>query len=331
MTDLRKPDYLSPSALGLFEKNPDEYFVRYIVPKHLRGKRDPQTGPQSVGSAFDALVKNQIHTTFYGAEETARSGYRLRDLLTQQCEDTTLPESLVIASQLWEEYIECGAFADLIADINNSSVTPRMEFEVTSTIGGVPLLGKPDLHYHTQLHAHVIADFKVSGACSDHGVSPQQGYMVARDVRKSSTHGLAHKKFVPSLHPGGLVVSGVPMNETTDYWADQLATYAWCLGEPVGSQDFIVRIEQLACRPNKDGLRVKCVTHQSTVSKGYQERLLERYQACWNAVENNHIWSDLSPAESQARGDLIIRSLSSSPEAATSATSEDVSDMDFSF
>lgn len=318
--------------MAVFEKNPDEFFVRYLVPKSLRPKRDPQSDAQATGSAFDALIKNYIHNLFYGHEKTVEAKYRIRDLVGLQCEEEQLPEALSVACHLFEEYRECGALGDLIDTINQSSVQPRMEFTVNETIHGVPLLGKPDLHFFTNLQAHVIADFKVSGSRSIHGVSPQQGYMIARDVRGSNTHGRPHKKFTPALHLGGLMVSAVPMNETTDYWADQLSTYAWCLGEPVGSQNFIVRIEQLACRPNKDGLRIKCCTYQSTVAEDYQHKLIQRYRACWDAVQNNHIWTDLSPEESRARGDLLIRTLMApSPEAAASQTTESVSQIDWSF
>lgn len=330
MSELRKPQYLSPSALGCFESNPDEYFMRYIVPKEIRPKKEPQTDAMSVGSAFDALVKNRLHRLFYGEQATIDAGYTIRHLVTNQCQEHNLPECLAIACHLFEEYIETGAYGDLVNTIQQSSVAPRMEFDVTATIGGVPLLGKPDLHFHSTLHAHVITDWKVSGSVSKSGVSPQQGYMLARDLRGSATNGKSHKKFSPTMHPGGIVVSELPMNETTDYWADQLTTYAWALGEEVGSQNFIARIEQIACRPHDTGLRAKHVTHQSTVSAAHQHRLLERYQECWEAVQTNHIWSDLSSAESRARGDLLIRSLASNPDAVKAST-DDADTMDFSF
>lgn len=332
MTSLRVPEYLSPSSMAIFEKNPDQFFERYLVPKNIRPEREPQSDAQATGSAFDALIKNYIHELHYGHEKTVEAKYRIRDLVTQQCEAEQLPEALSVACHLFEEYRECGALGDLVDAVRQSTTPPRMEFTVRETIGGVPLLGKPDLHYFTNLHAHVIADFKVSGSRSVHGVSPQQGFMVARDVRGSNTHGLPHKKFQPVMHPGGIIVSALPMNETTDYWADQLTTYAWCLGEPVGSQNFVVRIEQLACRPNKDGLRIKCCTHQSTVDEAYQHRLLERYQQCWQAIQDNHIWQDLSIEESQARGDIIIRTLQApSADVLASQTSESASDIDWSF
>lgn len=299
----RSPDYLSPSALALFEKNPDGYFVRYLCP--IKQPRDPQTDPMSVGSAFDALVKNRISVDLWGHERTEADEFRIRDLVVKQCEPHTLPESLRIACILFEQYRECGAYDQLMEVINVSAERPRMEFDVVGTVGGVPLLGKPDLHFHTALGGHVITDWKVSGSCSKCGVSPQQGYMIARDCHGSRTHMQPHKKFVRESHHG-MFVNKVPMNETTDYWADQLCTYAWALGEKVGSQDFACRIEQLAVRP---GFKTKCVVHQALVDETYQYELLARYQRCWQAVQENHIWQDLTKSESRQRGDSIIRSL----------------------
>lgn len=130
--------------------------------------------------------------------------------------------------------------------------------------------------------------------------------MVALDTHDSRTNGKAHKKFVPVEHRGGLVVSALPMNQTTDYWADQLSTYAWCLGEPVGSQDFIVRIEQLAVRP---GLRTKCCVHQSTVEAEYQHELIERYKKVWSDCQSGHIFSDLPRDASDEKCNALIRQL----------------------
>lgn len=333
MTDYRKPSKLSYSALACWEENPDEFFFRYICPEDVKPERPPQTDPMSVGSAFDALVKNALYRIFYGEQATVEDGYRIRDLVVKQCQEHTLPESLVIACDCWDRYVTCGAFGNLVDQINKSSVAPRMEFDVVKTIGGVPLLGKPDLHYMTLLHAHVIADFKVSGSCSNWGVSPQQGYATALDARGGET---THNKYQPTLHPGGVPINSIPMNETTDYWADQLSTYAWCLGEEVGSQDFIVRIEQIACRPpgkkaTDDRLNIKCCVHQSIVSADYQRELLERYQKCWNAVQANHIWADFSLEESQARGDILVQQLKDGGHDIAPATLTDIEDIDFSF
>lgn len=313
MSEYRKPKHLSPSSRALWEREQDEFFYRYICPKDIRPDKPPQTDPMSVGSAFDALVKAELYEHFYGREKTLADGYNRTKLVVEQCEEHTLPESLVIAVDCFEQYVECGAYGNLRDFITLSPEQPRMEFQLVKTIGGVPMLGKPDLHFHTSGGCHVITDWKVSGACSNHGVSPQQGYQIALSANGGRGLGEPHKRYQPSVRCG-TPVNGVPMNETTDYWAEQLATYAWALGEKVGTDEFIARIEQLACRPcpktdDSGRLRIKCVVHQSTIDPDYQVELLERYQKCWHHVSTGHYFSELSKSESDAHANHLIRQM----------------------
>ncbi len=318
MNNLRTPEYLSPSSLATFERDPAEFFYKYIVPKDIRPERPPQTDPMAVGSAFDALVKSQLYQDFYGFFQAEVDGYTRRKLVESQCEPHTLPEALVIASDCFEQYVECGAY-DALYDLMTSSAklgqAPRMEFDVEKRVEGVPLLGKPDLHFHTPGGCHFICDWKVSGSVSKCGVSPQQGYQIVRSINGGRGEGKPHIKYVP-MYSCGVLVNAVPMNDTTDYWADQLATYAWCLGERVGSQEFICRIEQLACRPcpatdETDRLRVKCAVHQSTVDHDYQVDLISRYQRCWYHVSRGHYFPELTKSDSDAQCELLLRELRS--------------------
>lgn len=309
--ELRKPKYMSPSSLACAERDMKEYFYRYLCPKDIRPEKPPQTDPMSVGSAFDALVKAEIYQDYYGRGQAERDGYTRRKLIADQCEEHTLPDSLILACDVFDQYVECGAYHNLYALVNRSPVRPRMEFQLVAEIGGVPLLGKPDLHFHTEGGCHVIPDWKVSGSCSSCGVSPQQGYQNALSIHGGAGLGVPHKKYMHGF-VCGLPVNAVPMNETTDYWADQLATYAWCLGEPVGSQQFIARIEQLACRPcppkdTSGRLRVKCCVHQSTVDAAYQGQLLERYQRVWESIESGHYFREMSREGSDSFVDYLVR------------------------
>lgn len=289
----------------------EEFFYKYLCPKDIRPEKPPQTDPMSVGSAFDALVKAELYQDYYGRAKAEADGYTRTQLVESQCEEHTLPYSLEIACDVFDQYVQCGAYAALFAMVNQSPVAPRMEFQLVATVGGVPLLGKPDLHFHTEGGCHVIPDFKVSGSCSRHGVSPQQGYQIVRSVHGGRGDGEPHKKYMHGF-VCGVPINANPMNVTTDYWADQLTTYAWALGEEVGSTNWIARIEQLACRPcpAKDAsgrLRVKCVTHQSTVDPAYQGHLLVRYQNVWEAVTSGHYFRDLSKEGSDAHVEHLLR------------------------
>ena len=57
------PRSLSYSSLCLFEKEPDEFYVRYLA--NHRAPRLPQEQPAAVGRAFDAYVKAQLNWHLY--------------------------------------------------------------------------------------------------------------------------------------------------------------------------------------------------------------------------------------------------------------------------
>jgi len=61
---MRIPAYLSPSALGVFEKDREQYYLKYLADN--RPPRMPQTEPMAVGSAFDAFVKSYLHHSLFG-------------------------------------------------------------------------------------------------------------------------------------------------------------------------------------------------------------------------------------------------------------------------
>lgn len=322
---MRMPKYLSPSSLAKWEGNPEEFFIQYIVPKNVRPDKPPQLDVMAVGSAFDALVKNKLYVEFFGYDQAVADGYSLTNLVKNQCEPHTLPKSFAVASGVFDQYIESGAYGLLLEDIKASPVPPRMEIDVQTTVAGVPLLGKPDLIFESFSGCLVIADWKVSGSLSKRGVSPQQGYMRAMTVKEPGEI-VSHKKFEGWSHPcAEIICNKVPMNETTDYWADQLATYAWALGHPVGSEDFVVIIEQLACRPpgkrSTDGeLNIKCCQHRSYVSQDHQLELMERYKKCWSHIESGHYFPDMTKQESDHQANLIVKGLTTPVTSGTLAT-----------
>lgn len=320
---MRIPKFLSFSSLSVFEKDAEEFFYRYLC--DIRQEKPPQMDYMAVGSCFDAIVKSRISNDLFGYDRTIETGYGLRKLIVDQCQEQTLPECIEVAADLWEQYVDCGAYGNLLEDLEKSPVEPRMEFSITSEVDGVPILGKPDLVYQTSGGLRVIADWKVSGSVSKWGVSPQQGYKIALDGRGTNTNGKSHKKFVPFEIEPGVVISAVPMNETTDYWADQLAGYAWCLGEPVGGTDWIARIEQLAVRP---GLKSKSCVHIAQVSAESQLKLRDRFVACWEAVKNDHVFPELSVEHSRAKADMLARAMTTVKEPIQNSLLDDSVEID---
>lgn len=306
MAGLRKPQAVSYTALKMFEESPEEFYIRYLA--EVKTPRPPQQPYMAVGSAFDALIKNRIHIDVYGFEATKGTDYELPRIMEAQVEEDFRNIVVPLAEDLFEQYVESGAYASLLADILPATEL-GMEFTVTKVVGGVPLMGKPDLRFVTECGLHLITDFKVNGSMSKTGASPQVGYRICHDYG-SRTHGQSHKRFV-GKRVGGILVSEIPMNVTTSYWAEQLAMYAWLCGEEVGSQKFVIRIEQIACRPVKgrDYPRAKFAQHVAHVSEEAQHALLVRLQACWLACQTGHVFQELTLEDNNAR----LRAVGSRP------------------
>lgn len=297
---MREIKYLSPSSLAKFYDNRIEFYTRYLC--DVKSERRPQEGYMGVGSGFDAFVKHNIYRDIFGAEAVKNSEFDFDTIFTKQVEEHNRQESLMLASDIWGQYVESGAYDRLRSDIAASPYAPEMEFRISGTVGGVPMLGLPDLRYVTSDGVHVICDFKVNGSTSKTGSSPFVGYAMCLDTYNSRTHGKSHRKFSP-MKVGSLTINATPLEQICDYWADQLSTYAWLLGEEVGSEQFVIRMEQICMRPVKarDLPRGKFATHLNRVSSGHQTWLLKRYQEAWDAIQSGHIFSDLTVEESRLK------------------------------
>ena len=259
----------------------------------------------AMGSAFDAFVKSQIHTDIHGEAATTGGKFDREKLFEEQVEPHNRDSVWERAEDLWNQYVKCGAYGSLLADISLSPYAPEMEFTAEGIIEGIPLLGKPDLRYITKGGVHVIADWKVNGSMSKTGASPVQGYKICLDYG-SNTNGKSHKKYI-RFDLKDVVINEAYLEEFCDYWADQLSIYGWLLGEPIGGEDFVIRMEQIACRPVKSQPlpRAKFATHMSRISKFHQEAVLARVKMCWATIQSGHIFTDVS----RERSDEICEQL----------------------
>jgi hypothetical protein len=106
---------------------------------------------------------------------------------------------------------------------------------------------------------------------------------------------------------GDVICDTAYLNDRCSYWADQLAIYSWLLGEEVGSENYIVRMEQVACRPVKhlDLPRAKFATHLNRINRNYQENLVTRLTTCWATIANGHIFTDLSREASDKKREML--------------------------
>lgn len=276
---MNKPKYLSPSSLALFEKQPEEFYFRHLAER--KAPRQLQDKPAAAGSSFDAHVKSSL------------GGFGLDELFEAQVEPQNREWARRVGHHLYSEYVKSGALDKLCALLNRSSTQPRFEFSIEAEVGGVPLLGKPDCQFDLPVvgcPVHCILDWKVNGANSKSAVSPYKFY--------ADCGGKPHKGFRP-VDYFGLTIHDGCLSETNSDWADQLAIYAWLLGNPVGSE-FIVLIDQLVCKPT-DGLPiVRVAQHRTRISKEWQEKLLVRVQNAWHAIDTGHIFN-LSREDSDAK------------------------------
>jgi len=301
---MREFKYLSPSGLSKFESSREQFYIQYLCP--YRTQRPPQEPFMAVGSSLDAFVKSQIHNDVFGVKATEGTAFEFQTMFEAQVEPHVRDYALAMGRHLFDQYTGSGAYGLLLADIIQSPYPPQMEFEVKGTVEGVNLLGKPDLRYFTKDGVHVITDWKVNGAGSRTGASPQQGYRLCLDAYGSRTNNKAHQKYTP-LQFNGTEINRSYLNEFVDYWADQLTIYAWVMGERMGSEDWLIRIEQVACRPIPaiETPRAKFATHVARSQSAYQLNLMARVHECWNAIQTGHIFTDKTREESDSICEML--------------------------
>lgn len=339
-TEQRRRNYISPSSLALFYKNPEEHYVKYISPN--KPADFPQNQPMSIGSAFDAFAKNYLFESLFGKGKDPK--FELTALFEAQVEPHNRDWAWEHGKYCFEQYKSAGCLADLMTELKQAQGEPRFEFDLLGVVGGerepvsrvlglekenpkttgvsitvidgeqeptvverelpgcmkgVPFLGKPDCHFHNAKGASIILDFKVNGYCSKWPQSPKPGYLRMRSEGKFN-HG-QHKKCHPMMFKGMLINIANKLNDVDESWAAQLSIYAWLLGEPIGSE-FIVGIDQLSCNAVKyTPPQIRIAEHRALIDKQFQINLFEQAAHCWEVINSDHQFRDMSKSDSQER------------------------------
>ena len=315
---------LSPTSLHQWERGREDFFLQRLADKRV--EREPQSPAMAIGSAFDAFVKCALHHHLFGnegesfvdraGEDTGIGTYNLERLFEEQVENKEIrPWAWEAGKYAFDCYVTWGNYNELLQELLQSEEDPRFEFALTAEVGGVPLQGKPDLWYKREVQ--VVYDWKVMGFCSKSAQSPKKFYKSCRDCwgldRWKATRGggqpKAHKGYSEVDHFGHKI-GGHFLSEVDKKWADQIATYAWMLGVPVGDEDMVVGLDQLACKPSPDAEAnrmplIRVAQHRCRISREGQEKLLKRYQSCWEAIQSGHIFDDLTREESDARCEVL--------------------------
>jgi hypothetical protein len=303
---MRRPEYLSPSQLALWETNRDEYYLRHLA--EYKAPKIPQTRPMAVGSSFDAYVKSHLFEALNGKGSDPK--YEFDTIFCEQVEVQNRDEALKSGKHVFDSYLLSGAYEELLSLLKESKCAPRFEFKVTGTIEDIPLVGKPDLRFIHKDGAQIILDWKVSGYYSKSAVSPCKNYRLIRDgwseavAPSSRGSNQAHKNYKPINWNGFEIHSGW-LEEANPDWADQLALYAWLLDEPVGCENVIVCIDQIVTKPLVPQPLLRITNHRARISAEHQRQLLSRLKACWSVVLSGHIFQDLTLEESIKKCELL--------------------------
>ena len=325
---MRIPKSLSPSAFMLWEKDPDEYAMRYLVDS--KPSKSPQPLPASVGSSFDAYVKSRLHRDIFG--EGTDPKFEFDTLFCEQVEKHNRDEARKMGLHVFDDYIVTGSYDELLALMEGAQQAPRFEFGIGCDIDGVPLFGYPDCQFIDRHWNHWILDWKVRGYCSKYGASPMKGYRICRDGADWNIRNLTKKQLEkraagidvegkPSRshnkeHSGYLEMgfNGVVINqgnlETCDKeWATQLSIYGWLLGEKVGDENVIVAIDEIVGKFMGEGqlplLRV--ANHRARVGKEFQIDLHKRISNLWDMINSGWIFRDLTAEESDNKFEMLQR------------------------
>ena len=304
---MRQPEFISPSALKLFEHDKRAYYSKYLAEN--RPPREPQTNAMSVGSAFDAFVKSYLYEKVHG-NFGPNNEYERRTLFEAQVEEHVRDFAWDAGMHVFSKYSRSGALGDLMLELDKSIQAPRFEFDVRGIveceINNVPMLGKPDIFFVSNEGARVIFDWKVNGYCSKHPYSPVRGYIKVRDtwdvrLRKSSRrNGLHHPEASIGTYKGFRYNASGYMEEFNDAWADQLIIYAWLLGETPGSEDLLVGIDQIVAidQLEENGPFLRVANHRCKVSHDWQMKLLSRLDYMWTCITSGHFFDHVSKEES---------------------------------
>lgn len=295
---MRIPKYLSPTSISLWQKDTTEFYERYL--SDYKRPRDPQTNPMAIGSAFDAFAKSYIFESLFGKGHDPR--YAKEAIFEEQVSPHVRDWAWENGEYVFQQYKDAGCIADLMLDLNQAIGDPRFEFTIQDTvstqIGEIPLLGKPDIFFTNKLGARVILDWKVNGYCAARLTSPMKGYVKLRDGDKPvKTHKDAHV----------IRVLGMDINvahcleDVQQTYADQLSIYSWLLGEPFGSEQMLTGIDQI-CGPKT---RLRFATHRCKISPDYQFELLALIEQIWETIHSGWIFQDMTEEQSKLRCELL--------------------------
>lgn len=306
---MRVPKYLSPTSLTKWVKDQETFYLDYLA--ESRPPRSPQTQPMSIGSAFDAYCKSFLHNRLFGKGHKDANAFDLKTIFDKQVEPNNRDWAWTNGKYVFDWYIGCGALLDMMKELEGSIGEPKFELEVQSFVSldihSVPFLGKPDIYLTNSQGVKMILDWKVNGYCSQHGQSPKPGYVKIFPGLES------HKDAFSTKYKGVLINGGikngtqVTLKDIDGDWNRQVNIYAWLCGCSVG-EEFILGIDQIACRGTSNGLPgLRCAKHRYKSNTDHQIEIYRLAVECWRCCNNGpeKYFSGLTDSESKSRCDML--------------------------
>lgn len=304
---MRKPNYLSPTSFMLWLTDRDKFYLNYCSDN--RPPRAPQTVAMSIGSAFDAFAKSFLHERLVGKDPK----FQFETIFEAQVESHNRDQAYKDGLYVWSQYQMNGGLAELLQELNGCIGPPNFETEIqgvvigkSANIMGVPFLGKPDIFFNAKTGARITHDWKVNGMYDYQGNYHKTGQSPKKYYVKSLPDFESHKEFSPKMHNGIMIHGGCGLEDVDQQWAVQLAIYSWLLGEPIGG-DFICAIDQLVCRTSKTvgQPNIRTVKHRALITPEFQNKIFRLAQECWAGIQNDHVFTELTLSDSQARCQML--------------------------
>ena len=302
---MRKLRYLSPTSVAQFYANREEFYLQRL--SESPPDRLPQTQPMSIGSAFDAYVKNYLHKKLYGESDA----FALRPLFEKQVDKQHWPWAWENGKYVFESYKRSGALAALMVELEKAGSTIRFEGKVEGNIpcagipDGIPMLGYPDMDFRLPDGQTVVLDWKVNGYCGKARTSPKPGYINVTDGwegKPTRTSGSPHGTALVLQQHGLMINVATTLDQIDLGWGSQVAIYSWLIGAEVG-HDIIVGIDQLvSCGANgANKPKIRVARHRYYLKAEFQLALLATIKKCWLTCAGGWIFDDMTRAESDAR------------------------------
>jgi len=348
--DLKRPKYLSPSAITAWNTDQEQFFLKYLAVD--RPPRILQNAAMAVGSAFDAYVKSHLYERLFGQPRAAQDGFVFDVLFEKQVEPQNRDFAMKAGAICFQAYKVSGALTNLISLLATAAREPRFEFTTIGTpaattaesgssdgtltgafyntvklgakaqeavakvstlpYGSVVLLGKPDLEFVTKSGITVIDDWKVNGYMSKNGAKPVPGYMMLYDgfEPKSKHHGTSHKDVIPYEESDGLHYSLYANIEQSKPDWARQLAVYSWLCGAEVGSDIVIAIDQLCCVPSYPSPNISVALHRCVLTEKFQIETYVEAQQIWDIIHSDHIFRKLSLVDSIERCEILLKQAS---------------------